>query len=163
VSSTAPTIEHFPPPASYLLVEGDPTQWGLRERIMTGLTDGDPVALAVVTPLAGTLLLAPRRAGSLFVQPAPGAATGWVPCVTLPAPALYLPRPAGVAPHSPWYTLAADTNLGALQETILAAMRAGALITVSASLGGSDGTLVLNGAELPFAVLAGAEQTTQPG
>jgi hypothetical protein len=30
-------------------------------------------------------------------------------------------------------------------------------------LGGSDGTLVLNGAELPFAVLADAELTIQPG
>ncbi|MGD0605766.1 MAG: hypothetical protein ABSA53_19490 [Streptosporangiaceae bacterium] len=160
--TTAPTVEHFPLPVSYLLVEGDPTQWGLSERIMTGLTDGDPVALAVATPLAGTLLLAPRRAGSLFVQQVPGGLTGWVPCVKLPAPALYLPRPAGVAPHSPWYTLAAGTDLGALQEDILAAMRDGALITVSASLGGSDGTLVLNGAELPFAVLADAELTTQP-
>jgi hypothetical protein len=163
MSSTSSTIERFPLPASYVLVEGDPTEWGLRERIMTGLTDGDPVALAVVTPLAGTLLLAPRRAGSLFVQPVPVGPTGWVPCVKLPAPVLYLPRPTGVAPHSPWYTLAADTNLGDLQEDILAAMREGALITVSASLGGSDGTLVLNGAELPFAVLAGAELTTQPG
>lgn len=38
-------------------------------------------------------------------------------------PVLYLPRPTGVAPHSPWHTLAADTNLGDLQEDILAAMR----------------------------------------
>jgi hypothetical protein len=30
-------------------------------------------------------------------------------------------------------------------------------------LGGSDGTLVLSGAELPFVVLADAELTIQPG
>ena len=158
MSSTAPTIERFPPPASILCVQGDPTQWGLSARVIAGLNDGDPLALGVITPLTGTLLLAPRRAGSLFFHPMPGE-TGWVPCVKLPAPYLYLPSTTGLAAHSPGYVLAPGTNLETLQEEIMTAMREGTTLTVSASLGGSAGTAVLNGAELPFAVLADAEPT----
>jgi hypothetical protein len=145
-----------------LCVEGDPTQWGLRERVITGLTDGGPLALHVVAPLAGTLLLAPRRAGSLFVRPLPGD-TGWVPCVKLPDPYLYLPSTSGLAAHSPGYMLASGTNLQTLQADIMTAMREGTLLTVSASLGELTGTVVLNGAELAFAVLADAELGTRHG
>jgi hypothetical protein len=160
MSSPAPTIERFPIPGSILCVEGDPTQWGLSERSIAGLTDGEPVALGVVTPLEGALLLAPRRAGSLSVHPLPPAG-GWVPCVKLPASYLYLPSTTGLATHSPGYMLAPGTNLETLQQDILTAMRDGTLLTVSATIDGSAGTVILNGAALPFVVLVDAEPTTQ--
>lgn len=143
-----------------MCVEGDPTEWGLREPFVTGLTDGEPVALGVVTPLTGTLLLAPRRAGSFSVQPLPPAG-GWVPCVMLPASYLYLPSTTGLAAHSPGYMLGPGTSLETLQEEIMTAMRGGTLLTVSATIGGAAGTVVLNGALLPFVVLVDAEPTTQ--
>jgi hypothetical protein len=161
MSSPAPTILTFPIPSSILCVEGDPTQWGLLERVITGLTDGEPVTLGVVTPLAGTLLLAPRRAGSFSLYPLPPAG-GWVPCVKLPAPYLYLPSTTGLAAHSPGYMLAPGTSLETLQQDIMTAMRDGTLLPpVSATIDGHAGTVILNGAFLPFVVLVDAEPATQ--
>jgi hypothetical protein len=161
VSSTEPTIEHLPFPGSYLCVEGDPTQWGLAARDIAGLTAGEPVALEVITPLAGTLLLAPGRAGSLSVYPSPLLPGGWFPCVELPAPHLYLPSTTGVAAQSPGYMLAPGTNLETLQQDILTAMHDGTFLPVSATIDGHAGTVLLNGAALPFVVLVAAEPTTQ--
>lgn len=161
MSSTEPTIVHKPIPGSYVRVEGDPTQWGLAGRDVAGLTAGGPVALEVITPLAGTLLLAPRRAGSLSAYPVPVLPGGWVPCVELPAPHLYLPCTTGVARQSPGYALAPGTNLQTLQQEILTAMADGALLPVSAMIDGQAGTVLLNGAALPFVILADAEATTQ--
>ena len=162
MSSTASTIERFPLPASYVLVEGDPTEWGLRERIMTGLTDGNPVALAVVTPLAARCCSrrAVREVCSCSrcrsARPAGFPASSCRPrsCTCRDPPAWPRTRPGTRSPPIPTSETCKRTSWRRCE---------GALITVSASLGGSDGTLVLNGAELPFAVLAGAELTTQPG
>jgi len=145
-----------------LRVQGDPTSWGLSELDIAEpawLTAGDPVALAVVTPLAGTLLLAPGRAGSLALSPVPPGG-GWVPCVKLPSPYLYLPSPAGVLAHAPGYVLAGpDTDLASLQQAILAAMHDSTLLTVTVNDNGNQGVVLLNGAQLAFAVLAQAEET----
>jgi len=168
MSSTGP-IEHFPLPTSSLQVEGDPTLWGLQEADTPAppwLTAGDPVALAVITPLQGTLLLAPRRAGSFLLYPLspPGIPPpgGWVPCIKLRSPYLYLPSTTGVAADSPGYMLAPGANLEQLLQDILAAMGTGDLLPVSVSIGADRGTVMLNGAQLPFVVLAEAEEDLNP-
>jgi hypothetical protein len=159
--TSAGPIEDFPLPASNLQIEGDPTLWGLHE---TGtptprwVTAGDPVALAVITPLEGTLLLAPRRAASFLLYPLPLLPGGWVPCIKLQSPYLYLPSTTGVAADSPGYRLAPGANLEQLQRDILAAMSTGDLLPVTVSIGTGHGTVVLNGAQLPFVVLARAER-----
>jgi hypothetical protein len=160
MSSTVPTTEKFPLPQSFLRVDGDPTLWGLAELdVAPSLAAHDPVALEVVSPLAGTLLLAPLRAGHIAVStPRAGPGGGWVPCVKLKDPYLCLPSTTGVAAHSPGYMLAApDTDLETLKEAILAAMRDGTFRTVNVSFAGTTGVVLLNGAELPFVVLAAAE------
>jgi hypothetical protein len=162
MSSPDPVAEHLPPPNSFLLVEGDPTVWGMNETDVVSpswLTDGEPVELTVVTPLSGALLLAPRRAGSLVLYPdLPHG--GWIPCTSLPSPYLYLPSTTGVAMQTPGYRLGPDTNINTLKQEILTAMRTGTLLKVSVSIGPSVGTVLLNGAHLPFVVLADAELTT---
>jgi hypothetical protein len=160
MSTAVPTTEKFPLPQSFLRVEGDPTLWGLAELdVAPSLAAHDPVALEVVSPLAGTLLLAPLRAGSIVVStPRAGPGGGWVPCVKLQSPYLYLPSTTGVAAHSPGYLLIApDTDLETLKQDIMAAMREGTFHTVNVSFAGTTGVAMLNGAELPFVVLAAAE------
>jgi hypothetical protein len=137
-----------------LWIEGDPTNWLLAQAQPVPppwAGSSDPVALAVTHPLEGTLVLSPRRAGSAaLVQPPP---TNWIPC-QLAIAHIYLPTPAGVSYPSPGYPLAPGTDLQALEQSLMAAMRQGTVLTVDATgYGGSSGALVLNGAVLPFAVL----------
>jgi hypothetical protein len=157
MSSTDPVTQRFPLPRSILRMMGDPTPWSLDElaaEVAPQLLADDPVALATVRPLAGTLLLAPRLAGGSVLSPVPGE-TGWVPCVKLPSACLYLPSAAGWTASSSGYVLAgSDANLEALQQDLMAAMRAGTRRTVSVSIDGIGSTVVVNGAELPFLVLA---------
>jgi hypothetical protein len=142
---------------SFLYIGSDPTSWelGSPEPVPPPWRDSsDPVALAVVKPLYGTLVLAPRRAGSvallaaLFDYP-------WIPSQLL-LPRVYVPTSAGVGPRQPGYSLAAGTNLPELERSLKAAMRDGTTLDLTVS--GLDGTgvLVLNGAVLPFAVLCPA-------
>jgi hypothetical protein len=157
MSSTDPVTLRFPLPRSILRMMGDPTPWSLdelAEQVAPKLLADDPVALAIVRPLAGTLLLGPRLAGGSALSPVPGE-TGWVPCVKLPSACLYLPSAAGWVAGSSGYELAgSDANLETLQQDLMAAMRAGARHTVSVSVDGIESTVVVNGAELPFLVLA---------
>lgn len=157
---STPTTKNFPVPKSILRVEGDPTAWQLDELeigMAQQLASPDPVALQVVKPLAGILMLAPRHAGSFVLSPLPPAG-GWVPCVKLQAPHLYLPSTTGVAAQSRGYILTSpDTDLDALQQAIMRAMHDGSLLTVHVSISGTASVVVVNGAELPFAVLAEAE------
>jgi hypothetical protein len=53
--------------------------------------------------------------------------------------------------------IAPDTDLETLKQDIMAAMREGTFHTVNVSFGGTTGVAMLNGAELPFVVLAAAE------
>ena len=63
-----------------------------------------------------------------------------------------------MAAHSPGYMLTPpDTDLETLKQDILAAMRDGTFLTVNISFAGTTGVVMLNGAELPFVVLAAAE------
>ena len=168
ISTSGQGIESMPPVNSSLIVEGDPTSWGLYETYTAGSLPGpagdEPRALSVATPLFGWLLLAPRRAGTLVVGGLrPQHPTGgWIPCLRLPAPYLYLPSPAGVslATPTPGYMLAPDTDLAALKDQILDAMRGdGSPLSVSTNNAGIPGTVFLDGSRLPFVVLAKLEET----
>ncbi len=162
MSNSVPITENLPFPQSFLRIGGDPTIWALDETSLAVspklLADG-PAALSVVKPVAGTLLLAPRLAGSIVLTPVPPAG-GWVPCAKLASPYLYLPSPAGIATNSPGYMLAgADTDLKAVQEAITAAMSGSTRLTVNVTLDGTGSIVVINGAQLPFVVLATAVST----
>jgi hypothetical protein len=162
MSTPDPGPGQLQPPKSFLRIEGDPTSWGLTEENVTSapwLTARKPVALTVVTPLSGVLLLAPRRVGSLLLSPALPRG-GWIPVIMQPSRSLYLPT-AGQAVPATGYTLSPDVNQQTLQRDILTAMRKGTQLKVGVRIGPSIGTVVLNGAELPFVVLADA-QTSQP-
>ena len=159
MSSTEPTTVIYPIPTSDLSVAGDPNVWGLSENALVAaqrLAAGAPVELDVVRPVAGKLLLAPRRVGAIVLTPLP-APGGWVPCDTLPSAYLYLPSPAGVNPASPGYVLAgSDTNVEALQQAIMTAMSDGTMLNVSITINGAASIVAINGGELPFVVLAKA-------
>ena len=108
--------------------DGDPTFWslnpGLDSQPMADqlATSTDPISVPVTEPLAGTMLISPRCAGSvaIFDQMMIG---GWIPSgVKAPSSVLYVPTPA-VRPRIPGYSLPEGTNLGELSQEIQNAMR----------------------------------------
>jgi hypothetical protein len=146
-----------PIPRSILRIEGDPTSWGLG---VVGPADpgwGDaPVEVAIIAPVAGTLVLSPARVGSFTLVPPP-IGDGWMPALTLVAPHLYVPTATGLTAAAPGYALAPpDDEIPALITKLIDAMSGpGNRVTVQISAVGS-GVVVLNGAQLPFAVVAPA-------
>jgi hypothetical protein len=133
--------------ACHIQIGDDPTLWWLVEPIQPGqLTQ----ALTVLTwyPIRGTLVLSPRATNVAIFSPPPVL----VP-PPLPGPGgLYLPTATGPSAGHIGYELSAGTDPGALAEQIKALMSNGHSQTIT--LGGAGGTLVLNGATLPFAVTA---------
>jgi hypothetical protein len=109
-------------------------------------------------------LLMPRQCGSLALTPPPlDVAGGWVPCVKLEEPYLYIPSASGLFASSPGYLLAApDNNLAALQERITAAVHERKVISVAVGSVSGAGMVLLDGASLPFVVLGQAESGTYP-
>ena len=142
-------------PASYLKIQGDPTWWGLRTAPLQdpGWSD-TPVAVDILTPVAGTLILSPARVGSFALTPAVYG-NGWEHGgpVELVSPHLYIPTTSGLTADSHGYPLAAPSDLTTLQQNIMYAMTTGSTLTVNVDVLGS-GVVTLNGAQLPFAVLA---------
>jgi hypothetical protein len=141
---------------SFLYIEGDPSLWdfsGPEAGDLSWMQSADPVTLTVDGPVFGTMILMPRRVGSLAVVTPPPSG-GWVPCVTLEVPHLYVSSPQGPTTAAPGYTLGASTDLQALQRQITAAMQAGSSFTLDVSLPPRGlGTAVLNGATLAFVVI----------
>jgi hypothetical protein len=141
-------------PANVLYVGGDPNGWRLVDPVSAPAPwqdSSDPVALAVNWPLFGTLVLAPGRASSLgLLEVMP--VHNWIPCQVV-VPHLYLPAPAEMSVGAPGYALPAGTDLSALEQSIMAAMRDGTTVDVTVSGPSGNGVIVLNGAVLPFAVL----------
>jgi hypothetical protein len=143
---------------SILHIEGDPTSWVLpgTEPVEPAWSkSADPVALKVAGPLAGTLLLSPRHAGSIVIVPPPPGG-GWVPAEPLASARLYVPSTAGASAESTGYELAAGTNVDELQNSIIAAMQHGDVVTVPVSTISGDGVVLLDGAVLSFAVVCAA-------
>jgi hypothetical protein len=145
----------------FLQVERDPVRWVIECADAGALarqlaSSNSPVAVTVVRPLNGTLVLSPRGAGSISIVTPPPAG-GWMPSVILlEAPILYVPSATGPTTISPGYVLAPGTSLEALEQQITAAMLDQTRLTVPVSYGGGFGHLVLNGAALPVAVLCPA-------
>ena len=132
--------------ACHIQIGDDPTLWWLVEPIQPGqLTQ----ALTVLTwyPIRGCLVLSPRASHVAIFEPAP---------VLVPPPLnqadIYLPTATGPSAGHIGYELSAGTDPGVLAEQIKALMSNGHSQTIT--LGGAGGTLVLNGATLPFAVTA---------
>jgi len=150
-----PVVQAGPTPASVLKIQGDQTQWGLRTVPPRdpGWNDG-PVDIDIITPVMGTLILSPTRIGS-FALTAGIYGNGWQPGppAVLVAPHLYIPAVAGLTTALPGYPLAADYNLTGLRQRIMDAMTTGSTVPVNIDVPGG-GVVILNGAQLPFAVLA---------
>jgi hypothetical protein len=142
-----------PRPASILRIAGDPTAWGMgsvwpRNPGWTG-----PVALPIVVPVEGTLVLSPARVGGLTLAD-PAWQNGWVPAA-VPVPILYIPTAVGLKENGGYPLARPDNDTEALTERILTAMRTGSTITVALDIFGG-GVAVLDGAVLPFAAVAPA-------
>jgi hypothetical protein len=143
--------------AGFLRIEGDPTTWSVTTVIgPRELASGTPVALGVDEPLAGTLLLSPRAAGSTVLLPSAFGGHGHVPNgAILPKDqaCIYVPSTTGPDPlcnPQRHYLLALSMNPAALLAEITAAMGAGTFVIVALA---EEGRIVLNGATLPFVVL----------
>jgi hypothetical protein len=141
-------------PANFLKIQGDPTSWGLRTTPPRDGWHDTPVALDLTSPVAGILILSPARVASYSLT-AEIWANGWEHGgnIKVVSPYLYIPSTAGLTADSHGYPLAAQHDLPALQRSILDAMTRGSTLTVNLDVLGS-GTVILNGAQLPFAVLA---------
>ena len=98
-----------------LRIEGDPVSWlldgGDPEAVVRQLTETTaPIALPVVSPLLGRLILAPRALGSLVVLKPTIAGPGWVPThLQAPVSRLYLPTAGGLGDDFGGYQLAPGT------------------------------------------------------
>jgi hypothetical protein len=129
--------------ACHIQIGDDPTIWWLTEQIQPGqLTQ--PLTVLTWYPIRGILVLSPKASHVAIFEPAP---------VLVPTPVstagLYLPTAAGVTAHS-GYELAANTDPGVLAQQIQTSMHNGQSQAIT--LGGTGGTIVLNGATLAFAV-----------
>jgi hypothetical protein len=155
----------------YLSVEGDPTAWVLAQPVDASplSRDGETVSIAVTAPLAGTLLLSRKAAGSVAVFNL-GDSGEVIPSegMELEIPVLYLPSPKGYTPSAegpagtlPYYELPPATSLTTLGSNIAAAMRAGSALTIDYGSPVAGGVLWLNAATVPFVVLCPA--TPAPG
>jgi hypothetical protein len=139
--------------AGYLKVQGDPTSWGLAAAPPPDGWSDAPVAIPIITPVAGTLILSPAQAGS-YALTLTIFANGWIHGgpIELASPSLYIPTTGGLKPSSQGYPLPPEYDLPTLQQSILDAMATGSTLPVVVEADGI-GTVILNGAQLPFAVL----------
>ena len=151
-----------PQPPLILQIGADPTGWyvlnGDRAALTAQLSQAaGPVIVPVYAPLSGQLVVNPRSAGSVSLGP-PAAGSGTHPSDDrFPgAPAnLYVPSTVSPGAVNPGYPLLPGTDVAALQQQIVTAMRDGTVLPVPyGSLMSGNGTLVLSGSTLAFAVLS---------
>jgi hypothetical protein len=135
-----------------LTIEGDPTTWVLAGWINESelQQSGAPFVAEIISPRAGTLLVSCRAVASVLLgaQSDPGGPI-WTDDSPMARSWLYLPTDTGLTPNSRGYALAANTNLGDLENDIRHAMTTGTFATIPLSVG----TVSLNGATLPFAMI----------
>ena len=129
--------------ACHIQIGDDPTIWWLAEQIQPSQLS-QPLSVLTWYPIRGTLVLSPRASNVAIFTPPP---------VLVPNPlsgpgGLYLPTATGPSAGHIGYQLAGQ-DPAALAEQIQALMRSGQSQTINL---GAGGTLVLNGATLPFAV-----------
>jgi hypothetical protein len=131
--------------SGYFQVTGDPTQWSPVQSLQ--LT-GQALTIEAAAPLAGALVLSPKFAGVAVFTQSPIATA-----LDLASPVIYLPTATGPSASSAGYALPASANLTTLASQIAALMLNGTSQTIALADGGE---LVLNGANLSFAVLCPA-------
>ncbi len=140
---------------SYLQIADDPTKWWLSQPADISHLTGPTARFQVKAPLAGLLLLSVKAAPSVALVNVPvQPVTPKVVAIT--APAIYLPTAAGPSASSAGYELPASVNLDTLANQIATLVGAGHTQPIALS----SGTLVLNGASLPFVVLCAAAIAT---
>jgi hypothetical protein len=117
-----------------------------------------PVAVDVIAPLKGRLVLNPRASGIVALT-LPVTPVGWIPSgICLPSsPLLYACSVTGPTHDAPGYTLASGYQLAALEQEIVAAMTEGTSLTVALDVAlPGKGMLALSGAALAYAVICPA-------
>ena len=129
--------------ACHIQIGDDPTIWWLAEQLQPSQLS-QPQGLLTWYPIRGILVLSPKASHVAIFTPPP---------VLVPNPlsgpgGLYLPTATGPSAGHIGYQLAGQ-DPAALATQIQALMHSGQSQTIA--LGGG-GTLVLNGATLPFAV-----------
>ena len=129
--------------ACHIQIGDDPTIWWLAEQIQPSQLS-QPLSVLTWYPIRGNLVLSPRASNVAIFTPPP---------VLVPNPlsgpgGLYLPTATGPSAGHIGYQLAGQ-DPAALAAQIQALMRSGQSQTITL---GAGGTLVLNGATLPFAV-----------
>jgi hypothetical protein len=151
-----------------LKIAGDVNTWTLSSPLDPGaLTRADaPLTLAVTNPLEGTMVLSPATAGGvtlLLGGPPDGGPMDWIPGDDqVPLPFIYLPSGAGSSSPQDMYPMPRYTDSAALADEIASAMQAGTRLSLPYGNGQQDGTVVLNGARLPFAVVTVKVPVRQP-
>jgi hypothetical protein len=142
-------------------IDDDPVAWQLTGEQADALwaavsQSGAPAAVDVVAPYRVRLIVSPQAAGSVALVD-PSETIGWVPSdILAPSPRLYVPGHVSSAGQPAWYLLAAGTDVNALEQNLIAALRDGT--TVQFELIGSSpaGRLLLNGATLSHLVVMSA-------
>jgi hypothetical protein len=134
--------------SGYFQVTGDPTQWSPVQSLQASQLTGQALTIEVAAPLAGALVLSPNFAGVAVFTQSPIATA-----LDLASPVIYLPTATGPSASSAGYALPASANLTTLASQIAALMLNGTSQTIALADGGE---LVLNGANLSFAVLCPA-------
>jgi hypothetical protein len=134
---------------SCIQIEGDPTKWWIAEEFPTSeLNAGQPLTVTSLAPVEGILVLSAKSA-TVAVLNAP---SGTPPAaLSIPGEIIYVPTATGPSAGHVGYVLAGDVDTGSLSSQIAASMHSGQRQTIALEGGG---TLVLNGATLPFALLA---------
>jgi hypothetical protein len=143
---------------TYLQIGGDPTMWLPAEPVdLSQLREG-PVPVPIIAPLFGTLLISSRAASIALVDPGD---KGPVPSDAIVlVESLYVPTATRASQSFTGYQLAPGTNLADLQTQITALMRKGTSQAIPLGGGTLTGEVVLNGATLPFVVLAPVHETS---
>jgi hypothetical protein len=142
-----------------ILIDGDPTIWTLKNPISdpAQITKSSvPLALGVIRPLNGILLLSVKAAAFVTLFPASSGPQpmGWI-YDDHPVPSLfflYLPS-VSIPATGPVLYQTTPTTLAELQNAITTAMTSSQRVPVSFEAAGGVGQVVVNGATLPFAVI----------
>lgn len=147
--------------SSYLQIEGDPSRWWPSEPIDLGMLTSLPLRVQVTSPLAGTLLVSAKSAAVVLAHP---ATDGSIPSGhgEIAAPAIYLPTATGPSAGAVGYQLPESPDLETLATEIITAMRDSRRLVITIGSPARPGTLVLNGATLPFVVLCQATVSGRP-
>ncbi len=137
---------------TYLQVGGDPTLWVPEQPVNPSQLTAPTVSVPIIAPLFGTLLISSKAASIALVDPGDAGAIPSDADVLVES--LYVPTATGASRSFTGYQLAPGTNLADLQTQIATLMTKGTSQAIP--LGGVPlhGVVVLNGATLPFVVLA---------